>query len=87
MTKKNPTHINRVTAYITYLPRTLQTDDIRQERINAYKNSQTTSHWANKCEIKKYPYGFGPMYEYRGYNTITPELSNGEIPNDRLQLI
>lgn len=87
ITKKEVTTINRVTAYITYLPRKFQTQDVKDKRIQAYKDSKTTSHWANKCEIKKYPYGFGPRYETRGYNNISARLENGNIPKDRLTLI
>ena len=86
-TKKNLYNINRVTAYITFLPKELRSKEIKKERKKAYKNSQTTSHWANKCEIKKYPYGFGPRYEERGYGNITAKLINGKIPKNRLKLI
>ena len=51
----------------------------KKERKEAYKNSKTTSHWANKCEIKRYPWGFGPRYESRGFNTIKPLLINNNI--------
>ena len=87
MTKKNPTEINRVTAYVTFLPKNLQTDQNRKKRIEVYKNSKTTSHWANKCEIKTYPYGFGFSYDHRGYNNIIPKLENNNIPINRLSLI
>ena len=51
-TKKKLDNINRVTAYITFLPKELRSKEIKKERKEAYKNSKTTSHWANKCEIK-----------------------------------
>ena len=59
----------------------------KNKRIEAYKDSKTTSHWANKCEIKKYPYGFGKRYESRGYNKISPKLNDKKIPEDRLYLL
>ena len=76
-----------MTAYITFLPKELRSENVKKERIEAYKNSKTTSHWSNKCEIKKFPYGFGPRYESRGYNNITAKLVNGNIPKERLKLI
>lgn len=87
MTQKKPEVINRLTSYITMLPKELRSDEVKQERINAYLNSKTTSHWANKCEIKKYPYGFGPRYESRGYDNIIAKLVNENIPEERLVLI
>lgn len=85
---RNLTDINRVTAYVAFLPEELRTEDIKRERINAYINGETTSHWANKCEIKKYPWGFGPTYEKRGFGRILPKLSSGgEIPNERFKLL
>lgn len=85
---KNINQINRLTAYITYLPKHLQSINIIEDRKKAYLNSDTTSHWANKCEIKRYPWGFGKRYTERGYNTIISRVDeNGKIPEDRLKLI
>lgn len=84
---KPGTELNRLTVYITYLPKTTQPDKIIQKRIDAYKNSQTTSHWSNKCEVKTYPWGFGKRYRERGYNSIKAKLDNGSIPEDRFLLI
>ena len=86
--KKNELELNRLTAYITYLPKHLRTPGILQKRIDAYKNSQTTSHWANKCELKRYPFGFKKTYESRGYGSIKSHLDEeGYIPNERLELL
>lgn len=84
---KNKNKINRLTCYITYLPKKFRTQTILQERINAYKESCTTSHWSNKCEIKKYPWGFGKRYIDRGFDSIKSTLINTNIPSDRLKLI
>jgi ectoine hydroxylase-related dioxygenase (phytanoyl-CoA dioxygenase family) len=79
---------DRLTCWITYLPRTLTTEGVVNERIAAYKNGETTSHWSNRCEIKKYPFGFGPTYESRGFSKIIPKLEeDGSIPKDRLILL
>ena len=89
MTKNNKnTELNRVTPYITYLPRHVQSKNIRDLRIQAYLLGNTTSHWANKCEIKRYPWGFGKRYEERGYKKIIPKLMvDNSIPIDRLKLL
>lgn len=86
--KKKELELNRLTAYITYLPKKLRPPGILQKRIDAYKNSKTTSHWANKCELKRYPFGFKKTYESRGYGSITSHFDeNGYIPSERLELL
>ena len=86
MTKKT-TELNRLTAYISYLPKSLRTTETLQDKIKAYHSSGTTSHWSNKCELKKYPFGFGKRYEERGYNKIIPTMDCENIPADRLELM
>ena len=79
---------NRLTAYITYLPKILRSEDVLGKRICAYRTSETTSHWANKCELKRYPFGFGKRYKERGFGNIVARLNkDGDIPADRLELI
>ena len=85
--KKKDLELNRLTAYISYLPKNVRSNKIYEKRLDAYKNSHTTSHWANKCEIKKYPWGFGPTYKKRGYKNIEPSLYKDDIPPDRLEFI
>lgn len=85
---KSEIELNRLTTYITYQPKVLRPLPILQKRIDAYMNSRTTSHWANKCELKSYPFGFKSRYESRGYHNITSTLDdNGEIPAERLALL
>ena len=85
---KKTTELNRLTAYIAYLPKKLRPAKILKERIKAYKNNDATSHWANKCELKRYPWGFGTKYKSRGYNTIdSTKEEDGEVPPDRLDLL
>ena len=86
MTKKN-TEINRLTTYISYLPKNMRSEEILNKRIKAYKDSETTSHWSNRCELKKYPFGFGKRYEERGYRRIVPKLNNDGIPEERLKYL
>jgi ectoine hydroxylase-related dioxygenase (phytanoyl-CoA dioxygenase family) len=76
--------LDRITAYISYMPKKLRTDEVLEARLNAYANAVACSHWANKCHEKKYPWGFGPRYESRGYRSITPLMP---IPEDRLKFI
>lgn len=71
---------DRLTCYITYLPRSTRPQDVLDEKIKAYKNSDGTSHWANRCEVKKYPWGFKPTYEKRGFNKIVTKT----LTKDRL---
>lgn len=92
MSKRNkneiPERINRFTPYITFLPKSLRTEKVKKERIEAYINGKATSHWSNKCEIKTYPYGFKKLYESRGFNTLEPRLTiDGKIPEERLNLL
>tara|TARA_Y100000817_G_scaffold313975_1_gene311406 strand:+ start:87 stop:1004 length:918 start_codon:yes stop_codon:yes gene_type:complete len=84
---KKCVELNRLTCYLTYLPRSLQTDENKSLRIEAYKNGHTCSHWSNKCEIKKYPWGFKKRYESKGFKRIIPKLINKKIPLDRYVLI
>lgn len=85
--KKKENNLNRLTCYLTYLPTKLRAPDILQKRKDAYLKGETTSHWSHKCELKKYPWGFGPRYESRGFQKIEVKLENGEIPNERLALL
>ena len=92
--KKSNIEINRLTCYITYQPKSLRTEAIKKKRIDAYLSGKATSHWANKCELKKYPFGFKSRYEARGFGTIKPriieaekELFNKGIPIVRFNLL
>ena len=80
--------VNRVTAYITYQPKSLRPDTILEKRIGCYKSGQGTSHWANKCEVKRYPFGFKKNYLARNIVMLNPQLEDdGSIPIDRLELL
>ena len=94
--EKSQRGLNRITCYVTFLPKSLRKEETRRQRINAYFRSGTTSHWANKCELKQYPYGFKSRYESRGFGKIIPsyheELTDSgtikqKIPADRLELL
>lgn len=87
-TRTPPTRINRITAYVTFLPKELRSEKIKDARIETYKDGKTTSHWSNRCEVKTYPYGFKKRYESRGFNTLEPRLTEtGDIPPDRACLL
>jgi len=99
MSKDKKIEFNRLTAYISYQPKINRSTSIYQKRLDAYNHNDTTSHWATKCELKKYPWGFAPRYMSRGFNTLksrmdietietpTRVFSVKKIPIDRLELI
>jgi hypothetical protein len=84
---KKTTELNRLTAYITFLPKELRSQKILKDKIEAYQNNKSTSHWAHKCELKRYPWGFGAKYESRGYNTIESTKEDGKVPPGRFNLL
>lgn len=80
--------LDRITAFLTYQPKTVRTEKILNQRIQAYYKKQSTSHWIHKCEIKKYPWGFKNRYEKKNFGNIQLTLDkNGEIPIERLALL
>jgi len=84
---ENTERINRLTCYLTYLPKSQRSEKIKKERLQAYTNGETCSHWANQCKIKKYPFGFRKNYEKKNLGKINPLLIDENIPQDRLKLI
>jgi hypothetical protein len=84
---KKGNYFDRLTCYITYLPKSLRSETVYKKRQNSYLNSNTTSHWANKCEVKRYPNHFKLNYEKKGFNNLKSLLINDTIPNDRLKLL
>ena len=93
---KSERGLNRLTCYVTYLPKELRSESVRKQRMMAYFTSETTSHWAHKCELKRYPYGFKSRYESRGFKKIVPSyeeeltsegLIKKKIPINRLALL
>jgi ectoine hydroxylase-related dioxygenase (phytanoyl-CoA dioxygenase family) len=81
------TSIDRLTCYVTFLDKKERSDEILQKRIDGYLNGVTTSHWANKYEPKKYPFGFKKHHESKNLGIINPKLVNGLIPAERLKII
>jgi len=81
--------LNRLTAYITFLETKYRNETILEERIKAYINGEGTSHWCNKCELKKYPKWFMDHYKQYEFNDIKPRINNDNdnIPDDRLELL
>ena len=49
-----------------------------KKRKQAYMDSRTT-HWANKCELKTYPFGFKTQYESKGFVELIRKLIKMEI--------
>lgn len=85
--KKKGNHFNRLTTYISYLPKNIRSQDILDKKIEAYLNNETTSHWSNKCEIKKYPWGFKKNYENKCFGHINSTITNNKIPPERYNLL
>lgn len=90
MNKKHPNgmHINRLSAYITFVPKSRQSLETKNERISGYKNGMSCSHWADRMEIKKLPFHLKKRYLERDFNNLTPRLvANGNIPKKFLDII
>ncbi len=75
--------LDRLTCYITYLPKKIRSKEVLERKILAYIGSTGTSHWANRCELKKYPWGFGPNYEARNFTKIVTPV---EVPIERINV-
>jgi len=85
---KHILNLDRITSYISFQPKNRISEKIQAERINAYTNSVTTSHWVNKLEKKTIPFRIRKIYAERGFNIIESELINGnKIPSNYLNLI
>lgn len=84
-----PPTLNRLTCYVTYLPRAWRSAQVLEAKVSAYKTGDATSHWAHRCEIKKYPWGFGPQYEKKEFVRCIPRigLGSGSIPAERLAVM
>jgi hypothetical protein len=96
--RKPEVEFNRLTCYVSFQPKHLRPQSIYEKRLTAYKNGSATSHYANKCELKRYPFGFKTRYESRGFKQIEPKLNHSleheetnfniasAIPSERLIL-
>lgn len=85
--KTKTNNFNRLTCYLTYLNKDLRSLEVLEKRKKAYLNGDATSHWSNKCELKRYPWGFGPRYDKRGFGKLDVRLENETIPPERLKLL
>ena len=87
MIKKHPkgVHINRLSAYITFVPRSRQPKEVKRIRIEKYSDGEACSHWADRYEPKKVIFYIRKKFEK--FKTIIPtRLKNGDIPPERLKL-
>ena len=70
---------NRLTSYLSYFPKSLRSETIKNKRIEAYKNGINCSHYAIYHHPKQNP---------RNQKKLTPLLNkDGSIPPERLKLI
>jgi ectoine hydroxylase-related dioxygenase (phytanoyl-CoA dioxygenase family) len=88
MNKKATTELNRLTAYITYFPKEMRSQDVYGKRLLGYKEAENCGHWATRHDKKRHPWGLKDIYEGRGFQWIKPKLDeDGNIPSERLRLI
>ena len=90
MSKNHPNkvHINRISAYITFAPKTRRNEETLEKRKRGYIQGETTSHWPNKFEPKRVPFSVSKHYKERNLKHLTPLLTkNNDIPIDRLMYI
>ena len=88
MAKNHPNgkHINRFSAYLTFVPRERQSEEVKTQRIEGYLNGVSCSHWADRYEPKKIPFHIRGKYENRGFHNLEVNTDT-EIYNTRLQYI
>lgn len=80
--------LDRITAFLSYQPKSIRNDEILKKRKQAYFEKKTTSHCVDKCEIKQYPWGFKTNYEKKNFKSINLTLDkDGTIPKERLELL
>ena len=72
MVKNHPKqkHINRFSAYLTFVPRERQTEEIRLQRIQGYYDGISCSHYADRFEPKKIPFHIRSKYNQRGFRNL-----------------
>ncbi|OUU22041.1 MAG: hypothetical protein CBB97_15620 [Candidatus Endolissoclinum sp. TMED37] len=88
MVKNHPKgkHINRFSAYLTFVPRERQSEEIKKKRIDGYFKGVSCSHWADRYEPKKIPFHIRGKYQNKGFRDLVINTDT-EIYNTRLQFI
>ena len=88
MSKNHPKglHMNRFSAYLTFVPAIRQPDEVKKMRIDAYYAGLSCSHWADKCEPKKIPFHLRGKYEKRGFRDL-PMTNNSDVHAQRYEYI
>ena len=87
MSKKHPAgqSLNRLSAYITFVPKDRQTMESKIKRLAGYYTGNCTSHWADRYEEKKLPFHIAARF--KTYNHLKSKLEeDGSIHQDRLVL-
>ena len=88
MAKNHPNKVclNRLSAYITFVPRKRQTKKAYEDRMKGYFTGKCTSHWADRYEPKNIP--FHIRKRINSFNNLKPLVDkDGKIPEDRLCFI
>lgn len=88
MSKNHPKgkHMNRFSAYLTFVPEMRQTFEVKNMRIDAYYDGLSCSHWADKCEPKKIPFHLRGKYEQRGFRDL-PLTEDSSKHEERMIII
>jgi len=86
MTKKTK-EINRLTSYVSFVPKNRQTEEIVTKREEGYIKGDTTSHWADRHEVKQVPWRIQKRYKERNFHDLKPILKDGKIPTEYKELI
>jgi len=77
--------LERLTTYISFFPRSMETEEIRREKCKAYSEGVTTSHYAYLCQRKTMPFFLRISYGKKGFHTIVAKTDqDGSIPAERL---
>ena len=77
-------HVNRFSAYTTFVPRSRQTIEVLSQRMRGYHQGISCSHWADRFETKKIPFHVRGKYLSRGFRDLVPRTEDGNIPADRV---
>lgn len=87
--EKKLTGINRLSAYITFAPKSWQTPKAIKKRQQIYRQGKAANHWVDeRCAVKTFPFAGIKKYKSRQLFNIFPRINeNGEIPKEYLELI
>ena len=83
-TTKTSPGLNRLSAYITFVPKSRRSDSVYTQRVQGYFSGECCSHWADRYEPKKIPFYIRKKFQ-NNFSELAPTTINGEIPPERLK--